>query len=181
MAQQTVTALCRRSYSSSTFRSTQAPQDNELLRAHSPPPFHLSQHTWSESEVMRRPRGLIFKTLINLQKKSSCGVVEPSWVSHCPPRATWVPLLFPPCFSCAYPPRLYLSPTLTTVHEHHHSRCRACSRFSVWSPSLPPRCAIASSGSTSVQISSTTSRGTHSGTFTVLGITSLCSFAFETL
>ena len=113
--------------------------------------------------------------LIKSRKTQKRGVVEPC-SSFRPFSCT------PGCgFPCRLPPRpralpsrLYLLHALTTARNTLIQRCYACSHFTAYS--LPSRWATTSSGTTPVPTFSMTHRGTHSGTSTVPGTTSLCTF-----
>lgn len=107
---------------------------------------------------------------------------EPSWSLHPPPYTPGVgsPAVFRPF--CARIPLGSTYPSRTRTYEQYHFRCDLYSHFiACYSPSLPLHWVIASSGTIAAKTSSMTSRGTHSGIFTVPGITSLCTFVLNTV
>ena len=137
----------------------------------------ISANTWSEPEHEARCAGR--------RKATIRSVSEPSWSLHPPPYTPGVgsPAVFRP-FHARIPldslDSVYHSRTRT--YGQYHSRCNLYSHFlACYSPSPPSRWVTTSSGTIAAQTSSMTSRGTHSGSFTVPGITSLCAFVLSTV
>ena len=142
----------------------------ECLRVQFTHVLHLSQHTWPESEHEA-------ECAHQSRKNQKRGVVEPCSSfrpSSCTPGCGF-PCRLPPR-PRALPSRLYLLHALTTARNTIVQRCYACVHFSAYSPSPPSRWPTTSSGTTTVPTFSMTHRGTRSGTSTVPGTTSLCTF-----
>jgi len=163
------------------------------------PDIHVPIISHPRSDAHKHPRERSFGepySLLAFILANTWSEPEHDACVHQPPvTAVWLTFHPAPCTPGVGPPAVslplharippnsldYIYHARSRIHEHYQSRCRACSHFFAYSPSLPSRWAMTSSGTTAAKTSSMTARGTRSGTFTVPGIISPCAFILNNL